>query len=144
MSAPPEAKRHARADGRHALSLKEHLAKADLLIRVTGLPVNDDFEDGLGPEPTDVADTVQAAIRVGLAGLGIEDTTADPEQPIHDFDKAVARMKAAEKVAKGARPSSRLRKHASSSKAERPTNSFTRPTIQYYRTLRKHHRLHTR
>jgi 2-methylisocitrate lyase-like PEP mutase family enzyme len=89
-------------DGRHALSLKEHLANADLLIRVTGSPVNGDFEDGLGPEPTDVADTVQAAIRAGLAGIGIEDTTANPEQPIHDFDKAVPRIKAAAKVAKGA------------------------------------------
>jgi 2-methylisocitrate lyase-like PEP mutase family enzyme len=39
-------------DGRHALSLKEHLANAKLLIRVTGLPVNGDLEDGLGPEPT--------------------------------------------------------------------------------------------
>jgi 2-methylisocitrate lyase-like PEP mutase family enzyme len=89
-------------DGRHALSLKEHLANAELLIRVTGLPVNGDLEDGLGPEPTNVADTVQAAIEAGLAGIGIEDTTANPEQPIHDFDKAVARIKAAAKVAKGA------------------------------------------
>src|SRR6202000_1027966 len=32
---------------------------------------------------------------------GIEDTTANPDRPIHDFDKAVARVKAAAKVAKG-------------------------------------------
>jgi 2-methylisocitrate lyase-like PEP mutase family enzyme len=88
-------------DGRHAVSLKQHLENAELLIRVTGLPVNGDFEDGLGPEPTDVADTVLAAIGAGLAGIGIEDTTANPEKPIHDFDKAVARIKAAAKVAKG-------------------------------------------
>jgi len=88
-------------DGRHAVSLKQHLENAELLIRVTGLPVNGDFEDGLGPEPTDVADTVLAAVGAGLAGIGIEDTTANPEKPIHDFDKAVARIKAAAKVAKG-------------------------------------------
>jgi 2-methylisocitrate lyase-like PEP mutase family enzyme len=88
-------------DGRHALSLKEHLENAELLIRVSELPVNGDLEDGLGPEPTDVAETVQAAIRAGLAGIGIEDTTANPEKPIHDFDKAVARIRAAAKVAKG-------------------------------------------
>jgi 2-methylisocitrate lyase-like PEP mutase family enzyme len=88
-------------DGRHAVSLKQHLENAELLIRVTGLPVNGDFEDGLGPEPTNVADTVLAAIGAGLAGIGIEDTTANPEKPIHDFDKAVARIKAAAKVAKG-------------------------------------------
>jgi 2-methylisocitrate lyase-like PEP mutase family enzyme len=88
-------------DGRHAVSLKEHLENAELLIRVTGLPVNGDFEDGLGQEPTDVAATVRAAIEAGLAGIGIEDTTANPEKPIRDFDEAVARVKAAAAVAKG-------------------------------------------
>jgi 2-methylisocitrate lyase-like PEP mutase family enzyme len=90
-----------RQDGRHAVSRDEHLANARLIIRVTGLPVNGDLEDGFGPEPGDVAETVEAAIAAGLAGVGIEDTTADPERPIHDFDKAVARVKAAAKVAKG-------------------------------------------
>ena len=51
--------------------------------------------------PEDVAETVEAAIAAGLAGVGIEDTTADPERPIDDFDKAVARVKAAARVAKG-------------------------------------------
>lgn len=90
-----------RWDGRHAVSREEHLANARLLIRVTGLPVNGDLEDGFGPEPGDVAETVEAAIAAGLAGVGIEDTTADPGRPIHDFDEAVARVKAAAKVARG-------------------------------------------
>jgi 2-methylisocitrate lyase-like PEP mutase family enzyme len=90
-----------RLDGRHAVSRDEHLANARLIIRVTGLPVNGDLEDGFGPEPSDVAETVEAAIAAGLAGVGIEDTTGDPERPIHNFDKAVARVKAAAKVAKG-------------------------------------------
>jgi 2-methylisocitrate lyase-like PEP mutase family enzyme len=90
-----------RMDGRHAVSRDEHLANARLLIRVTGLPVNGDLEDGFGPEPSDVEATVEAAIEAGLAGVGIEDTTANPDRPIHDFDKAVARVKAAAKVAKG-------------------------------------------
>ncbi len=72
-----------------------------LLIRVTGLPVNGDLEDGFGPEPSDVEATIEAAIKAGLAGVGIEDTTANPDRPIHDFDKAVARVQAAAKVAKG-------------------------------------------
>jgi 2-methylisocitrate lyase-like PEP mutase family enzyme len=90
-----------RIDGRHAVSREEHLAHARLIVDVTGLPVNGDLEDGFGPEPEDVAATVKAAIAAGLAGVGIEDTTANPENPIHDFDKAVARIKAAAKVAKG-------------------------------------------
>jgi 2-methylisocitrate lyase-like PEP mutase family enzyme len=44
---------------------------------------------------------VEAAIAAGLAGLGIEDTTADPTRPIHDFDLAVARVRRAAQVARG-------------------------------------------
>lgn len=45
--------------------------------------------------------TVEAAIAAGLAGVGIEDTTADPEKPIHEFDHAVERIRAAARAAKG-------------------------------------------
>jgi 2-methylisocitrate lyase-like PEP mutase family enzyme len=44
---------------------------------------------------------VRAAIAAGLAGLGIEDTTADPARPIQDFDAAVARVRAAAQAARG-------------------------------------------
>ena len=44
---------------------------------------------------------MQAAIAAGLAGLGIEDTTADPRHPIHDFDHAVERVRRAAQVARG-------------------------------------------
>jgi 2-methylisocitrate lyase-like PEP mutase family enzyme len=90
-----------RRDGRHAVSVAEHLAHAKLLIEVGGLPVNGDFEDGYGDTPDDVAATVQVAIEAGLAGIGIEDTSADPANPIRDFDEAVARLAAAAQVAKG-------------------------------------------
>lgn len=90
-----------RLDGRHAVSREEHLAHARVIARMSGLPVNGDFEDGYGEEPADVADTVEAAIAAGLAGIGIEDTTGNPERPIREFDAAVARIKAAAKVAKG-------------------------------------------
>ncbi|QWT22151.1 isocitrate lyase/phosphoenolpyruvate mutase family protein [Bacillus sp. NP157] len=90
-----------RPDGRHAVSLQEHLDHAQLLGRVTGLPINGDFEDGYGDTPDDVAASVRAAIDAGLAGIGIEDTSGDPNEPIRPFDEAVARMAAAAKVAKG-------------------------------------------
>ena len=90
-----------RLDGRHAITLAEHLEHARLLTNLTGLPVNGDFEDGYGESPNDVAATVQAAIDAGLAGIGIEDTTGDPEHPIRSFDDAVARVAAAAKAAKG-------------------------------------------
>lgn len=90
-----------RQDGSHAVSRDEAVAHAALLAKLTDLPVNGDLEDGFGPEPEDCAVTVHAAIAAGLAGLGIEDTTADPKRPIHDFDTAVARVRAAANVARG-------------------------------------------
>ena len=90
-----------RQDGRHAVSRADAIAHAALLGRVSGLPVNGDLEDGFGPDPEDCAETVRAAIAAGLAGLGIEDTTADPQRPIHDFDAAVARVRAAAAAARG-------------------------------------------
>lgn len=90
-----------RLDGAAAVSRELALANGSLLADVSGLPVNGDLEDGFGPDPQDCADTVEAAIAAGLAGLGIEDTTARPERPIHDFDHAVARIRAAARAAKG-------------------------------------------
>lgn len=88
-------------DGAAMVDRDTALDNARLLHRVTGLPVNGDLEDGFGPTPDDCAMTVEAAIAHGLAGLGIEDTTADPEHPIHPFDYAVARIKAAARAARG-------------------------------------------
>jgi 2-methylisocitrate lyase-like PEP mutase family enzyme len=90
-----------RLDGRHQVTRDEHLAHAGLLARLTGLPVNGDFEDGYGDTPADVAATVNAAVEHGLAGIGIEDTSGDPTRPIRDFDEAVARVRAAVGAAKG-------------------------------------------
>jgi 2-methylisocitrate lyase-like PEP mutase family enzyme len=90
-----------RLDGRHAVSRDEHIANAQLIGRLTGLPVNGDFEDGYGATPRDVATTVEAAIAAGLAGIGVEDTSADPSNPIRKFDDAVERVRHAAKVAKG-------------------------------------------
>jgi 2-methylisocitrate lyase-like PEP mutase family enzyme len=90
-----------RLDGRHAVSRDEHLANARLIGGLTGLPVNGDFEDGYGATARDVAATVEAAIAGGLAGIGIEDTTGDPSNPIRAFDDAVERVRQAAKVAKG-------------------------------------------
>jgi 2-methylisocitrate lyase-like PEP mutase family enzyme len=90
-----------RLDGAHAVSRDEHIANARLIGGLTGLPVNGDFEDGYGADPSDVAATVEAAIAAGLAGIGVEDTSADPANPIRPFDEAVDRVRAAARAAKG-------------------------------------------
>jgi hypothetical protein len=76
-------------------------ANGTMMADLTGLPVNGDLEDGYGPSPEDCAVTVEEAIAGSLAGLGIEDTTANPAEPIHAFDHAVARMRGAVQAAKG-------------------------------------------
>ncbi|GAA4982854.1 isocitrate lyase/PEP mutase family protein [Actinopolymorpha pittospori] len=90
-----------RSDGRHEVTRGEHLEHARLFGRLTGLPVNGDFEDGYGDTPEDVAATVEAAVASGLAGIGIEDTSGNPDQPIRDFDDAVNRMRSAVHASKG-------------------------------------------
>ncbi|MER7682374.1 isocitrate lyase/phosphoenolpyruvate mutase family protein [Streptomyces sp. NPDC096934] len=90
-----------RFDGRHAVGREEHLGHARLLGRLTGLPVNGDFEDGYGDTPEDVAATVEAAVQSGLAGIGVEDTTGDPGRPIRDFDEAVDRVRSAVGASRG-------------------------------------------
>lgn len=90
-----------RLDGRHAVSREEHIVNARLLGKLTDLPINGDFEDGYGATPADVAATVEVSIAAGLAGIGIEDTSGDPSNPIRPFDEAVERVRQAAKVAKG-------------------------------------------
>lgn len=90
-----------RQDGRHAVSRTQAVAHAAFLERVSGLPVNGDLEDGYGAAPEACAATVAAAAEAGLAGVGIEDTTADPARPIHHFDAAVSRVRAAARAARG-------------------------------------------
>lgn len=88
-------------DGIHAVSRDEHLNHAALLTFVSGLPINGDFEDGYGETHVEVRATVDAAVGRGLAGIGVEDTTGDPSNPIRDFNDAVRRMEAAAAAAHG-------------------------------------------
>ena len=91
-----------RRDGRAAVGRAEALANARDIIAATGLPVSADLEDGYGADPAAVGETVRLAAEAGLCGCTIEDTTATPDQPIHGFDAAVARVRAAALAARAA------------------------------------------
>lgn len=82
-----------------ALSRAEVLANASDIAAATDLPVTADLEDGFGPGPDDCALTIRQAIAGGLAGGSIEDATGDPDDPIHPFDSAVMRVRAAVEAA---------------------------------------------
>ena len=83
-----------RRDAEGLLTRDETLANAAAIVEATDLPVSADLEDGFGRAPEDVAETVRRAAAVGLVGCTIEDTTADPRQPIHDFTLSVERIAA--------------------------------------------------
>lgn len=70
-------------------------------ILATQLPISADLEDGFGRRPEDAAETIRQAAAVGLVGGSIEDTTADPTRPIHEFSLAVERVAAAVEAARG-------------------------------------------
>jgi 2-methylisocitrate lyase-like PEP mutase family enzyme len=81
------------ADG--AQSRDQVLAHFGELAAATDVPLNADFENGYADDPDEVAANVALCIAAGVAGLSIEDATGDPDQPLYDFDLAVARVKAA-------------------------------------------------
>lgn len=80
------------------VSLEEALAHFRGIAEVVDVPVNADFEGGFAVSPEDVARNVTAATGTGIAGLSIEDSTGEPEQPLYDFTLAVERIRAARKA----------------------------------------------
>jgi 2-methylisocitrate lyase-like PEP mutase family enzyme len=71
------------------------LAHCRMIVEATPLPVSADLEDGYGPTPAHVAETVTLAGETGLAGCSIEDYTRDDADPIYAFDEAAERVVAA-------------------------------------------------
>jgi 2-methylisocitrate lyase-like PEP mutase family enzyme len=81
------------ADG--AISRDKVLAHLREIADAVDVPVNADFEGGYADEPAEVAENVRLAAATGIAGVSIEDATGDSNNPLYDFDLAVARVRAA-------------------------------------------------
>lgn len=79
---------------------EEAMAHAKEIVDATHLPVSADLENGFGDRPEDVAETVEMAIGVGLAGCSIEDATGDPANPIYDKSLAIERIAAGVEAAR--------------------------------------------
>ena len=78
-----------------AVSRDDMLAHIAEIVAATYLPVNADFEGGYAQASEGVAESVRLCVETGVAGLSIEDSTGDKNEPLYDLDLAVARMKAA-------------------------------------------------
>jgi 2-methylisocitrate lyase-like PEP mutase family enzyme len=65
------------------------------LVEATDVPVNADFENGYADEPDDVAENVRLCVATGVAGISIEDSTGDKEEPLYELHHAIARIEAA-------------------------------------------------
>ncbi len=82
-----------KADNRVTLDeVCEHLTA---LCNAVDLPVNADFEGGFAHKPEKVAANVARAVKTGVAGLSIEDSTGDAAKPLYERAFAIERIKAA-------------------------------------------------
>jgi len=79
----------------NAVSLEEALDHIRAIAGSVEVPVNADFEGGFAVEPEGVAANVGRAVSTGIAGISIEDSTGDPDDPLFDPDLAVERIRAA-------------------------------------------------
>jgi methylisocitrate lyase len=66
--------------------------------------VNADFEGGFAVAPEHVAGNVVRAAQTGVAGLSIEDSTGDANDPLFDFTLSVERVRAARRALDETKP----------------------------------------
>ena len=89
-----------RLDGANAVSRSEVLENCRMIAGATDLPVNADLENCYADDPGAAAEMIRLAAAAGVIGGSIEDATADPSNPIYDFQLAVERVQAAVEVAR--------------------------------------------
>jgi 2-methylisocitrate lyase-like PEP mutase family enzyme len=82
-----------KADNR--VTLEDVLQHLTALCGAVDLPVNADFEGGFAHKAEKVAVHVAQAVKTGVAGLSIEDSTGDAANPLYARAFAIERIKAA-------------------------------------------------
>jgi 2-methylisocitrate lyase-like PEP mutase family enzyme len=80
------------------ISVEHALAHLREIAGSVAVPINADFEGGFAVRPEEVAANVARAAATGIAGLSIEDSTADASNPLFDFALAVERVRAARRA----------------------------------------------
>lgn len=79
----------------YAASRDMMLAHIRELVEATNLPVNADFENGFADDAEALSENVRLCVATGVAGLSIEDSTGDEEQPLYEIRHAAERIEAA-------------------------------------------------
>src|ERR1700689_455691 len=82
-----------KADNR--VTVEDVLEHLTALCGAVDLPVNADFEGGFAHKAEKVAANVARAVKTGVAGLSIEDSTGDAAKPLYERAFAIERIKAA-------------------------------------------------
>ena len=77
------------------------LKRIEEICASTSLPVNADFEGGFAVDPPGVATNVRRVLATGIAGVSIEDSTGDAQEPLFAFELAVERVRAAAEAVRG-------------------------------------------
>ncbi|MDB4913360.1 MAG: 2-methylisocitrate lyase [Gemmatimonadetes bacterium] len=80
------------------VTLHDALTHMQMIAGAVDIPVNADFEGGFAVEPAGVEVNVHLAVKTGVAGLSIEDSTGDANNPLFDLELAVARIAAARRA----------------------------------------------
>ncbi len=85
------------SQGRHdnGISLDDALGHFTVIASSVDVPVNGDFEGAFAIEPAEVAVNMARAAATGVAGLSIEDSTGDADDPLFEFALALERVRAA-------------------------------------------------
>lgn len=81
------------ADGR--VSRDGVLAHVREIAEAADIPLNVDYENGFAEDLVELARNVQLCVDTGAAGLSIEDSTGDVDNPLYDFDTALERVRTA-------------------------------------------------
>ena len=90
-----------------SVGVRDHKAGRDSVLAhirsmtaAVDLPITADLENGFGPEPETVAETIRLAAASGLAGGSIEDASGDADDPIFEIAYAADRIRAAAEAAR--------------------------------------------
>jgi 2-methylisocitrate lyase-like PEP mutase family enzyme len=84
------------------INREEMLQVIKHIVAAVQVPVTADIEAGYGPTAEDVAQTVQAVIAAGVAGVNLEDSTGKADTPLYELEAQVARIAAARQEARRA------------------------------------------